>query len=513
MVAVTLAALPIAMLVVWASLRSPLARLVVAAPSGERWHAVETPSVGGIGIFAGVLGGAGLAIAAGVIPASTEILAVLGGCALLFAAGLADDVRGLGPAVKLAAQLAAAALVLGAGVRVEAVNEPVLATAIGALWLVGMTNAMNLLDNMNGVAASITAVACGLFAIDAAGGHPSTLVLVFALAVGSASLGFLPFNLRPGRPAAAFMGDSGSQVLGFALGSLALLSTWKAAAPSLAAVLLPLLVLAIPMWDTAFVTILRLLRRRPVHAGGRDHTAHRLVYGGLAEQHAVVLLVALAAVVGATGLAYDAVGDPQVTIGGVVVTFAVLVQLGGALAALDAPSPTGHRISPARALRSQWPRALEVLGDFALVTAAFSLAYVIRFGGLGPEGQRALFSATLPVLLAARYATFIVFGLYGRRWRSLGVGRLAALVAAAMITSEAVAMALIAMSDRTAFATFSRSVFVLDALLCGAAILASRLVARQLVRPTTEPSRRPLGSPPVPTAGDAPLARRVSSFE
>jgi UDP-GlcNAc:undecaprenyl-phosphate GlcNAc-1-phosphate transferase len=481
MVAVTLAALPIAALVVWVSLRLPLARRIVAAPSRDRWHAAETPLLGGIGIFAGLAGGVGLAVALGAVDANAEVAGVLGGCALLFAAGLADDLHGLAPLTKIAAQLGAVAIVLGAGVRVEAVNVDVLAIAIAVLWLVGMTNAMNLLDNMDGVAATLAAVGCGLFAIDASGAHPSRVVLVFALAVGCACLGFLPFNLRPGRTAAMFMGDSGSQVLGFALGSLALLSTWKAAAPSLAAVLLPVFVLAIPILDTTLVTVMRLLRGRPLYAGGRDHTAHRLVYGGLSEKHVVVLLAALAAAVGATGLVYDAVGDPQVAIGGVLVTFALLVQFGGALAALDEPAGGAARVPLARALEAQWRRVLEVLADFVLVTASFALAYVLRFRGLGPENQRALFSAALPVLLAARYAVFIVFGLYSGGARMAGT-RAVLWIGSAVVVSEGIGVALIAISDRTAFATFSRSVFLIDALLCTAIITASRLGARALAR-------------------------------
>jgi UDP-GlcNAc:undecaprenyl-phosphate GlcNAc-1-phosphate transferase len=471
MVAVTAVALPVAALVVWASLRSPLARRIVATPTDERWHAVETPSIGGVGIFAGILAGVALAVATGAVDATAELWGVVGGSALLFLVGLADDLYGLGPVTKVVAQLGAVAIVLGSGVQVEAVNEPVLAYGVAVLWLVGMTNALNLLDNMNGVAATLAAIACGLFAIDAVSAHPSRLVLVIALSVGCACLGFLPFNLRPEGETAVFMGDSGSQVLGFALGSLALLSTWKAAGPSLAAVLLPVLVLAVPILDTALVTIVRLIERRPVYAGGRDHTAHRLVHGGLSERRTVLFLALLAAAVGSLGLAYSAVDNLQLTLAGVLITFAILVQFAGMLAGVDERAAASGRTRWRDQLH--WGRAVELLADGVLITAAFAAAFALRFGGIGTDNQRELFAATLPVLLAARYAVFILCGLYTTHWTRIGRGELAR-IAIAVFVSEGVAVALIAISDETTFATFSRSVFAIDAVFCTIVIVASR---------------------------------------
>src|SRR5437016_12188819 len=208
-------ALPAAALATWALIRSPLGRSVVAEPRGDRWHERQTPLLGGVGLFAGLLVGVGAALAADALEPSKELFGILGGCAIVFAAGLADDLRALPPAAKLASQVGAAALVIATGLQVQIVSNDVLATAIAALWLVGITNAFNLLDNMDGLAATLAAIACGYFAIDAMTEHPNDTVLVLALALGVAAAGFLPFNLRPGRGAHVFMGDSGSQVLGF----------------------------------------------------------------------------------------------------------------------------------------------------------------------------------------------------------------------------------------------------------------------------------------------------------
>ena len=209
---------------------------------------------------------------------------------MLFVAGLVDDFFTLSPVAKLAAQFAAAGIVLASGLTVEIVDSNVLATVLGVVWLVGITNAFNLLDNMDGLAASLAAVACAVFAVDAISRDSGELGLVVALALGGACVGFLPFNLRPGRKAVVFMGDSGSQVIGFGLASLALASSWTTAGATLTGIVLPLLVLAIPILDTTLVTVRRTLERRPVTQGGTDHSSHRLVYYGLSEQQAVAAL-------------------------------------------------------------------------------------------------------------------------------------------------------------------------------------------------------------------------------
>ena len=195
-------ALPAAALTTWGLIRSPLGRRMLAEPRGDRWHEQQTPLIGGLALFTGLLAGVGAALAADALQPSKELFGILGGCAIVFAAGLADDLRALPPVAKLASQIGAAALVIATGLQVQIVGNDVLATAIALLWLVGMTNAFNLLDNMDGLAATMAAIACAYFAIDASTTHDNRLVLVVALAVGLACAGFLPFNLRPGKPAA-----------------------------------------------------------------------------------------------------------------------------------------------------------------------------------------------------------------------------------------------------------------------------------------------------------------------
>ena len=474
-------AFPVAALVTWALLRSTFARRLVAVPSSDRWHKEITPSFGGIGIFAGLLAGVGLAIALGAVDANVKLLGILGGCAILFALGLTDDLLSLGPIPKLAGQLAAAGLVLAGGLSVEIVHNDLAAGAIAVLWLVGMTNAFNFLDNIDGLSASLAAIACALFAIDALAVHSNELVLVLAGALALACAGFLPFNFRLRGPARVFMGDSGSQVLGFTLGALSLAASWEVAGTTVATIVLPLLVLAVPLLDTTLVTVVRLLEGRSVYAGGHDHSSHRLVRRGLSEKRAVILLATIAAALGATSLGYSALNDPWLTLVGVLLTFALLVQFGSFLA--QGEKETGDPVEPRRFLLRTFVvhrrRLAEMLIDFALISAAFAGAYLLRFDGSGPDNQRDLYLSALPILLAARYAVFIPFGLYSGVWRYVGA-RDAVRIGTAVVLSEVLAVGLLAFSYLHDFGEFSRSVFVIDALLCTILIGASRFGERAL---------------------------------
>jgi UDP-GlcNAc:undecaprenyl-phosphate GlcNAc-1-phosphate transferase len=471
-----LAALPAALLAVWVALRSPLRLRVVAAPSADRWHERPTPLLGGVGIFAGISAGLWIAVAAGAIPATRELAGIYGGVSLLFLAGLVDDIRALPPLGKLVLQVAAAAIVLATGTNVELVHSDVVASAIAIVWLVGMTNALNLLDNMDGLAATLAAIAFAFFAIDAVTIHPSDTVLVLALAGGLACLGFLPFNLRPHGKALVFMGDSGSQALGFLLAALGLSASWKVAGTTIATLLLPVLVLAVPILDTTLVTIVRLLDGRPISQGGRDHTSHRLVRFGLPEKHAVLLLALIATALGATSLAYNVLDDQRLALVGVLVTFFLLVQFASFLADVERRVPSER--GTLNAFSVHWRRLVEVLVDFAVVIGAFLAAYLVRFGWPGSVNQRHIATVTLPILIAARVLAFVPFGLYRSIWRYAGARDVAA-IGSAVAVSEVVTLGYMALTQT--LGDFSRSFFVVDALICAAAVAASRLGERALL--------------------------------
>ncbi len=497
------AALSVAALTLYALLRVGVGGRLVADPSGERWHARSTPVFGGVGIFLGLVAGVGAAVAVGATDASSELLGILGGCAILFVAGFVDDVYTLKPVAKLAAQFAAAALVLASGLTVEIVGNNLLATAVGLVWLVGITNAFNLLDNMDGLAASLATVSCAVFAVAALDQDSGELALVVALALGGACLGFLPFNLRPGRSARVFMGDSGSQVIGFGLASLALASSWTTAGATLTSLVLPLLVLAVPILDTTLVTVRRTIERRPVTQGGTDHSSHRLVYYGLSEQQAVAALTLLALLLGATALAYNVLANARVTAVGVLISFVVLVQFASFLSDLQERS---RREDPGpapplwRAFFSNPRRLVEVLDglrDHLLLVPG--VVSPVRRRQRHATSSARIFLAALPILLGVRYVLFVVFGIYRRIWRFASARDLLAIAGAVALSvplTIGIVRAIRPLTD------FPLEIFFVDALLCMTLVAASRLALRLLPgsRPCAHPAaarphrrRRPLG--------------------
>ncbi|HET7043543.1 MAG TPA: hypothetical protein VFI37_01730 [Gaiellaceae bacterium] len=474
-------ALPVSAAVIFVLLRTRVARVMVKAPAGERWRMDSTPFLGGLGIFAGLLAGVAAALAAGAIEPDAKLWGILGGCAIVFLAGLVDDLRHLGPLAKLVAQFAAAVLVLATGTSVELVGNPVAATALALVWLVGMTNAFNLLDNMDGLAATLAGIAAAFFAIDAVTIHPSHTHLVLALAIALACAGFLPFNLRPGRRAAVFMGDSGSQTIGFALAALGLSASWNVAGTTVATLALPVLILAVPILDTALVTVARLLEGRPVSQGGRDHSSHRLVRYGLSETSAVMLLALVAVGLGGTSLAYNVLDNQRITLVGVLLTFVVLIQFAGFLADVERRPSDDARSGVLQAFDVHWRRLIEVVVDFCLIVGSFLAAYLIRYEGFATAQQRHAFMVTVPVLVTARYLAFIPSGLYRSVWRYAGARDLAAVVGAVAV-SEAVATVFVWQTQSGGLSGFSRDVFVLDFLICTMLIGGSRLGERLLVR-------------------------------
>jgi len=476
---VSIAAFVVVVAVLGLLLRSPVGARLVAVPSDERWHAEATPTFGGVGIFAGFAAAILLSLATGAVEWSGELGGILAGVTIVFVAGLVDDLRHLSPIAKLGAQIAAAVVVLASGLHVEIVGNDVLAWAIGLLWLVGITNAFNLLDNMDGLAATLAVVSCAYFAIDAVTEHENDTVLVLALALGLACAGFLPFNLRPRRGAAVFMGDSGAQLIGFGLASLALAASWTVAGTTVATILLPLLVLAIPILDTTLVTIARLVEKRPVTQGGRDHTSHRLVYYGLSETKAVLLLAIVATAIGATALAYNVLDNGRLTAIGVLVTFVLLVQFGSFLSDLEERSRRGvegPEPSLWRALIFEPRRLVEVFADFVVICASFLAAYLLAVGGSGTEYERSVFLSALPIVLGARYVLFVALGVYRRVWRYATARDVVPIVIGCFGSAVAAYLILVALRPIGSFPAVQ--IFVIDAILCTVLVGASRLALR-----------------------------------
>lgn len=273
------------------TLRQPLVR----AAQGARWRVDAVPVSGGI-----AMAGAFAASAAIFWPSHPGVAAVVaaGGVALLV--GLVDDVRPIPPRMKLAGQVAAGVTLVAAGVRFPLPGGLAVEAVVTIAWVVVLANAVNLLDNMDGLAAGVAAVAAlSLWTWWASGDGGLPAVLPAGL-VGSL-LGFLAFNLRPAR---IFMGDSGSLWLGTTLAGLSVVDAGRvgnAAAAEWYLVLgVPAALMALALFDTALVIVERLRHRRPVSLGGSDHASHRLVALGLGPASAVAVLWLLGAAAAGT---------------------------------------------------------------------------------------------------------------------------------------------------------------------------------------------------------------------
>jgi UDP-GlcNAc:undecaprenyl-phosphate/decaprenyl-phosphate GlcNAc-1-phosphate transferase len=302
-----------------------------AVPLPDRWHRTVTPASGGIALFGAFLLGLQPGLSSGAV--SNEYLPLLLGTGAAFALGLWDDAASIGVPKKFAGQLVIALSAAVAGVRPDWL--PLWAgIPVACLILIASMNSFNLLDNMDGLAAGTAAIAAlGLALV--AGLVPGSGSSVVAAALAGACIGFLPFNYRHRRSAALFMGDSGSHMLGFALGGLALLASPGGAGGAAAAVAAPLLILALPVLDTGLVMLVRFSEGRPLWHGGRDHSSHRLVYSGMGERRAVAVLLGITINCTATAIALVILQDLLLIAVAVGATLAGLIAFASQLVVIN----------------------------------------------------------------------------------------------------------------------------------------------------------------------------------
>ncbi|MBY0525326.1 MAG: hypothetical protein K2R98_18105 [Gemmataceae bacterium] len=459
---------------------TPLVRLLarrwglVSQPRGDRWAKKPTALLGGVAIFASI------AVAhATFLPEVPHGWVVLGASAFLFAVGLVDDIRNLKPYQKLVAQLMAAALVVMAGLTLPWTGSALVNMALTVFWLVGITNAVNLLDNMDGLAAGVGAIAAGFLAASffASG---QTVEGLFLTAFAATLIGFLVYNFNP---ASIFMGDCGSMFIGFFLASAALLHVTGGRSRGVVPVLaVPVLLLLIPIFDTTLVTLVRKLAGRAVSQGGRDHTSHRLVALGLSERKAVCLLYALAALAGLVAtLVRHMPADVALA---VLAAFTIgLTLLGIHLAGVKVYEESAERTEGKPPLvaflvdLSYKRRVFEVLLDVVLIGLAYYLANLLVFGPLHEEAMQTVLVHTLPVLVCVKLFAFLAAGVYRGVWRYVGLSNLAVYVKGVVGGSALSVLVLLALFR---FEGFSRAVFVLDGLLLLALLCGSRFAFRLL---------------------------------
>ena len=284
-----LAAAVLSPLAIWIARRMGL--LDIPGSAAHKQHMQTTPLAGGIALVLSLIV---------LVPAlhltGKDIISLLIAVVIIFAFGIWDDAKGLGAPVKLLGQVLASILLITSDVSVrflEGLSIPflsgnlliVLDWGVTILWLVGITNAFNLIDSMDGLAVGIAGIAFAFFMIMALVAQ-QTYLAIFSAALLGICIGLYAFNISPAK---LFLGDSGAQTLGFSLAAVAMIYA-PHNLPQASSWFVPIFVLGIPIFDTTLVVTSRLLRHKPVFHADRTHTYHRLVALGLDPQRAVLVI-------------------------------------------------------------------------------------------------------------------------------------------------------------------------------------------------------------------------------
>jgi UDP-GlcNAc:undecaprenyl-phosphate GlcNAc-1-phosphate transferase len=369
------------------------------------------------------------------------------------------------------------------GVQIGTPWLAAVAIPVTVLWVVGITNAFNLLDNMDGLSAGTAVIAAAfLFAFSLEINNLSTAVLCLAVAGGA--LGFLLYNFNPAR---IFMGDSGSMYLGFTLSGITLLGTREMASDIFFVLLVPAAMMGLPIMDTTLVTIVRTLEGRPLSQGGRDHLSHRLVAVGLSERQSVLVLYVLAAAFGSLGLVARAAGVwLSLLLAGVYLVVAVL--FGAFLAQVRIYNPVQFAERSASLVNRpvvngmiMFKRELgEAALDFVLVCVAYLGAFVLHYGfpnpaAPGPDPYAAMpgmLSASLPLVLGVKMVLLLVCQAYRGMWRYLGIADLITLAKVTLLSST---ILVVALPFVVRSVIIPRSVLVIDFLLFTFLLIGSRV--------------------------------------
>ena len=484
-VAVVLGSALVAALVFTPAARA-LARRVgaVTRPMPKRWYKGPTPLFGGVAIVAAAA--AGLAAATVVVgdgwalrietATARPALGIAISSCFMFVVGLVDDLVHLRPPTKLLLELLAGAMLLSLGAVFPVTPWDVVNVVATLFWFLALTNAFNLLDGLDGVAAGVGAIASfflGLaFAFQGAWGHAAV-----AWSLAGATLGFLRYNFHP---ASVFMGDAGSLFLGSMLAGLVVTLPGAVSTNLVSVLFVPLVIVAVPLLDTTLVTVTRVLAGQPISEGGLDHSTYRLIALGLNERQVAVLLYALAAAGGLIALLLTRLDRGL----GVLVGTAFLVAMSLFAAYLGrgqvGAAGQGARMKPLTVLvRSLFykRRLAEILLDVALITLAYYAAFRLRFDGMLPPAYASAFEATVGPVIAVTLTLLGLFGVYRGAWEYTGIFDVYRIVGAVLVSN----VTLLAYAAwRVPPLAQSHNIIYIAALVAAGLLLTSRLSFKSL---------------------------------
>ena len=270
----------------------------------RRVHNRPMPRFGGLAIFAGIVTALGIFVSD-----NENVPAAMLGCTLIYIWGVVDDLKNLRPVVKFAGQVVCAVTVYAMGLKIEFITNyfgpgnmvfgDVTCFVMTVLWLVAITNAVNLIDGLDGLAAGI-AVISALCIGYVAYIHGQYVSMLAMMAIAGAALGFLPFNFHPAR---IFMGDGGSQLLGFSIAAFSIMGAVKST--TIVVVVIPALVLGLPIFDTAYAIIRRVVKGQSIGTADKEHLHHRIMRAGFGQRRAVMLMYCVSGIMGIVAVLYS----------------------------------------------------------------------------------------------------------------------------------------------------------------------------------------------------------------
>ena len=433
-------------------------------PRRDRWHRKPVAQFGGVAILVAFVTTTG---ALGLLNHSWRIVAL---SCFAGVVGLVDDIWQLRPIMKLGLQLGLAVAAVSCGIVYPIRSESWINAFFSILWIVGITNAFNLLDNMDGLAAGVGAIACaGLVLV-----QPSQTIASVIVVLGGALAGFLIFNFNPAK---IFMGDTGSLALGFSLSCLSI-EALKHLGTLGSVLFVPVLVVFVPIFDTALVSITRRLNGRRISDGARDHTSHRLVLIGMSERRAVITLYILAALSVAVAVVWKRVWpDAGAGMLGLFLVAGTLFWF--YLANMEMPesylsSTNVITVVVPELVRSVANKSARVLIDASLIILSLYLAVLLRFNKLNSQELSFFFNVALCAVVL-KIPIFALFGLYRHEWVIASFDRVYPVFKGCVLGSIVLVVGVVYAGM---FATSYRSIFLVDFGLAFTFLTSARLSKR-----------------------------------
>jgi len=466
-----------------ALLLTPVVRLIavrnrlIAYPRPDRWHKRPTALLGGISIYLAAMTGSFIF---GLINKNTFGLFI--GATVLFLVGLLDDKFHFTPYAKLFCQIIAGSIAVISGIIIKLPIDALLCIPLTLFWIIVITNAFNLLDNIDGLAAGIAAIA-SLILFFSSLIFSNNPLAAYSLVVAGAVLGFLPYNFNPAK---IFMGDSGSMFLGFSIALVSISASPRHISNLLVTLFIPVLILSVPIFDTIFVMLERQFLGKRIFEGGKDHTSHQLVALGLSQRTTVILLYIISAAFGILTMLYSRINIVVVSIiaflGIVVLLFFGLFLFEGSsseskLGLYKKSTRKKNNAVLINAIFMHKRRMVEVFLDFVFICISYYSAYFLRFEGYLLASNLYLLKESLIWIILIKMSVFFAFGLYRGVWRYIGISDFFTVFKAVSLSSAA---AVLFLTFKFRFKDYSRTVFFMDWLVLLFLVLGSRFMFRIL---------------------------------